>query len=393
MNRAEAQAIVQAVIDPLPLDQFLGALGKSVLSVPGGAQHARAALFGPDPAATVLAGHSTHAGNLDCHAVTPQGDAPAPKPCASPEEFRALIGAYHARDYSVRVPDVVPLAPSLARFARALELVLGAPVDASLFWSRREARAKVHYDDNDVIAIQLAGRKRWYTSTEPPLLHNKWEKSVMAVLPPERQQVTEMAPGDLLYVPRGTTHSVDSLEESLHLSILVTPLTMRAAIGATLDHLSDLDRSLRETPGDLPAANHGEAPADLRTRIGAAVERLLAQVRSPGFVDAAMQRHFSRFVGELPQLPIEPPAAPIGPGTLMEHMPTAIGHLIAFPQRLDFAQPGGHIALHPGAEPAMRFVIETPRFRVGDIPGLADEVRVALVERLVSSGFLRVAAS
>ena len=39
----------------------------------------------------------------------------------------------------------------------------------------------------------------------------------------------------------------------------------------------------------------------------------------------------------------------------------------------------------------MRFIAETPRFRVGDIPGLADEVRVALVERLVASGFLRVA--
>ena len=392
MNRAEARAIVQAVLDPLPLDQFLAALGKGVQSVPGGADHVRAAMFGPDPAATVLAGHASHAGNLDCHAVTPQGDAPVPEPCASPEAFRALIGAYHARDYSVRVPDVVPLAPSLERFARALELILGAPVDASLFWSRREARAKVHYDNNDVIAIQLVGRKRWYTSTEPPLLHNPWDTSVLPALPPDRRQVVEMGPGDLLYVPRGTTHSVDSLEESLHLSILVTPLTMRAAIIAALDHLSDLDRDLRETPGDLAAANHGGVAADLPARMGAAVERLLAQVRAPGFADAAMQRRFSRFVGGLPQLPAEAGAAPIGPATMMEHGPIAIGHLIVTPQRIDFAQPGGHIQLHPGAEPAMRFIAETPRFRVGDIPGLANEVRVALVERLAASGFLRVVA-
>ncbi len=383
--------MVQAVLDPLPIEQFLGALGAGVLSVPGGARHVRAAMFGPDPRAAVLAAFATHAGHLDCHAVTPQGDAPGPRLCASPEEFQALIGAYHARDYSVRVPDVMPLSPVLERFARALEFLLGAPVTASMFWSRREARAKIHYDNNDVIAIQLVGRKRWYTSTEPPLLHNPWETSVLPALPPDRQQIVEMGPGDLLYVPRGTTHSVDSLEESLHLSILVTPLTMRAAIIAALDHLSDLDRDLRETPGDLAAANHGGVAADLPGRMGAAVEQLLAQVRSPGFVDAAMQRRFSRFVGELPQLPAVARAAPIRPATMMEHGPLAIGHLIVTAQKIDFAQPGGHIQLHPGAEPAMRFIADTPRFRVGDIPGLADEVRVALVERLAASGFLRVA--
>jgi hypothetical protein len=260
-----------------------------------------------------------------------------------------------------------------------------------LFWSRREARAKIHYDNNDVIAIQLVGRKRWYVSTEPPLLHNPWETSVMPALPADRRLVVEMGPGDLLYVPRGTTHSVDSLEESLHLSVLVTPLTMRAAIIAGLDHLSDLDRSLRETPGDLAAANHGGVAADLPARMSAAVERLLAQLRSPGFVDAAMQRRFSRFVGEQSPLPVEARAAAIGPATVMEHGPLAIGHLIATASKIDFAQPGGHIQLHPGAEPAMRFIAETPRFAVRDIPGLADEVRVALVERLAASGYVRLA--
>lgn len=390
MNRAEAQAIVQAVLDPLPLEAFLDALGKGALSVPGGPEHARAALFGPDPAATVLAAHATHAGNLDCHAVTPQGDAPTPKPCATADEFQSLIAAYHARDYSVRVPDVVPLSPPLERFARALEFLLGAPVSASLFWSRREARAKIHYDNNDVIAVQLVGRKRWYVSAEPPLLHNPWDTSAMPALHPDRQLTVEMGPGDLLYVPRGATHSVDSLEESLHLSILVTPLTVRAAVLAALDHLSDLDRGLRETPGALAAGNHAAVGGEAISQIGAAVERLLAELRAPGFVDAAMQRRFSRFVGELPALPIEP-AARIGPETVMEHGPTAIGHLLPLPDKLDFALPGGHVQLHLGAEPAMRFILETTRFRVADIPGLTDDVRVALVQRLAAGGFLRVA--
>jgi hypothetical protein len=38
----------------------------------------------------------------------------------------------------------------------------------------------------------------------------------------------------------------------------------------------------------------------------------------------------------------------------------------------------------------LRFIAATPAFRVADIPGdLPDEIRVALVTRLVTSGFLQ----
>jgi hypothetical protein len=55
--------------------------------------------------------------------------------------------------------------------------------------------------------------------------------------------------------------------------------------------------------------------------------------------------------------------------------------------------PGEHIAIHPGVEQELRFIVATPEFRIGDIPGQAtDDVRAALVGRLVATGLLQVVA-
>lgn len=389
MNGAQARAIVQDILDPLPVDRFLAELGRGTLNVAGGAQHRRACIFGSDPGQLVLAAHATHAEKLDCHAVTPRGSPPTPRPMPSDEAFRRLIGEYHDRDYTVRIPDVVPLSADLQQFARALEYLLGQPVTASVFWSKREARAKVHYDNNDILVIQLVGGKRWYVSSDPPLLHNPWDTSVPAAIAPDRHEVFEMRPGDLLYVPRGTSHSVESLTESLHLSILFTPLTMRAAIIAALDHLSDLDPVFRETPAGLCAGGHDAVAPDIPQRMKDLVGRLLDRCDSAGFLNAALQRRFSRFVGELPRPEPLDGAAALDHSTVLEHGPVAICHLLETPAHIDFSHPGGHILLHPGTAPALRFIAETPYFRVQEIPGLTDDVRVALAERLVASGFLR----
>ena len=47
---------------------------------------------------------------------------------------------------------------------------------------------------------------------------------------------------------------------------------------------------------------------------------------------------------------------------------------------------------HRGAQPAVEFMVNAPRFRVRDIPGeIGDDVRLSLAERFVGIGFLRLA--
>ncbi|MET1113300.1 MAG: cupin domain-containing protein [Allosphingosinicella sp.] len=386
MNVEEAEATLRTVLDPLPLETFYDALGRGSLDASGGPDHPRAKLFGDDPVRTMLAAFATHPARLDCHAVRPSGPPPGPFEVASPDQFLALVRAYHERDYTVRVPGVVELSPPLQRFARALELILEQPVDASLFWSKAGAGAIVHYDNRDNLVVQLSGRKRWYVSTDPPGLQNNW-KHVEEPLPTlPRHRAIDLGPGDLLYVPRGTPHTVEGDSESLHLAILFVPVTLRDALIGAVDLLSDLDRSFRET---LVARAGSARPDSLAPRLAGGIERLLEQCRSGAFVGAAMQHRSSRIVGDLPAL-ARPKAVPtLQAGSRVRHSPLAICHLRQAGERIDFSLPGGHIAIHPGVEEELRFIQQVSEFRISDMPGsAAPDVRLALVGRLVAEGFL-----
>jgi hypothetical protein len=47
--------------------------------------------------------------------------------------------------------------------------------------------------------------------------------------------------------------------------------------------------------------------------------------------------------------------------------------------------------VHKGVEASMRFIANTTEFDLADIPGgFGDDIRVALVQRLVQVGFLHV---
>ena len=60
-------------------------------------------------------------------------------------------------------------------------------------------------------------------------------------------------------------------------------------------------------------------------------------------------------------------------------------------QEIDFVYPGGHHYLQRSAQESVAFILHTPEFRLGDIPGLADDgARQVLAERFVACGFLEV---
>ena len=391
MNIEEAEAILKDVLEPMRPDMFFAALGRVVVDAPGDPGHPRAALFGDDPVATALGAYATHSERLDCHGVDPALPPPGPRKVGGEAEFRSLIDAYHERDYTVRMPEVIPLSPRLQRLARALEVLLHQPVDASLFWSKAGAGAIVHYDNRDNLVFQLHGRKRWFVSNDPPGLQNNW-KHVGEPLPHlQRHRVVEAGPGDLLYIPRGTPHTVESVSESLHLAILFVPTTLREVLIAAVDHMSDLDRSWRETAVERVDDGLGGLPS----RVVRQLERLAEQCRNYDFVEQAFEHRSSRFVGALPALPRPGQAPVLSAETRVRHSPLAIFHLRRTGDWIDFAFPGDRLAIHPGVEQELRFIRDTAEFRIGDIPGASSaEVRTALVARLIAAGLLEpVAAS
>jgi hypothetical protein len=95
-------------------------------------------------------------------------------------------------------------------------------------------------------------------------------------------------------------------------------------------------------------------------------------------------------ISNLPPAPVSP-TPQLTVHTVLRQNPLAIAHLTPSARAIDLSQPGGHTYLHPGAEPALRFACETPRFSVRDLPGgMAPDVQVLLAQALVTSGFLQL---
>jgi hypothetical protein len=389
MINDQAETLLADVLAPLSTDAFFDAVGKTCLDVKGSPAHFRGQLFGADPKRTALEAWGTHSARLEWHSKVATEPPPISRTVASADEFLDLINSFHERGYTVVIPDVVPLATGLQRFARALEYMLGQPVGASLFWSAAGAQAIVHYDKRDNIIIQLEGKKRWFISTDEPGLQNKWMQVGEPLPHLQRHRVVDAEPGDLIYIPRGTSHTVESTTESLHLAILFEPITVREAIIAAVDHLSDGDRLFRETAvGRVRDAD----PASLSEAIANGLNRLLTHCRSQGFIEAAMDLRSSRVTADLPAL--AGPARPsnITRNSLVRQTSLAISYLRPSFASLDFSYPGGHIALHPGVESELDFITSTGSFRVADVPGASgDDVKMALVSRLIECGFLEMA--
>lgn len=393
MFTSEARAIVEELIQPEPYDHFFqSVVGQGPRILTGEAPSARTGLLGDDPRQVLLDAFATHSATLTCHAGKPSGPPPVARQVADPAAFAALIREYHDRGYTVRIPGVTGLSPALRKAVRALELLLRQPVDAVAFWSEAEATAPIHYDEYDLIAIQLSGHKRWFISNSPPSLANEWKKIGEGVPPFDSYQTVDVGPGDFIYLPRGTAHTVQSTSESIHVSIGFVPLTLRHAVLAVLDHLSDLDRPLRASAcARADAFADGEVPAELPERVRAAIARLAEAAASDGFVREAVEHRLSRVIGDLSKLPPGEVPPTLGIDSRLRRAPLAAAHLIETENNVDFSLPGQHILVHRGAHESLRFIAANGEFRVRDIPGLDDEVRIALVARLLSSGFLEAA--
>jgi hypothetical protein len=389
----DAQRVLEQFLAPLTLDEFLdGMLLGGFRKVDTDAGSSRTGLLGADPE-SVLLGAWQLAPQLTFHSANATGPAPSLANVAGPADFQQRIAQFHVRNFSVRFPELRPLSTQLDRLARALEVLLHQPVTSSAFWSRGGMKAPVHYDDHDLLVVQLRGNKRWYVSSRASELNNTW--AAIPERPPElgAHHTVDVRPGDLLYLPRGTWHSVDSDSNSLHLSIGFTPLTVRAAVIAAVDHLADLDRGWRTTIGNrLSYQLRGPGLDRIAPAVAEATVNLANACRTPGFLVSALQWRSSRAIAALAALPQDGSAPALTLDSELAQGELAFCHLTATPERIDVSYPGGHLYIHRGAQPCIEYMVNTARFRVRDIPGeVGDDIRLSLAGRFLEIGFLKLA--
>ncbi|MFN2467251.1 MAG: cupin domain-containing protein [Gaiellaceae bacterium] len=270
--------------------------------------------------------------------------------------------------------------PPLAAFCRGLEAELGHPAQANAYHTPRRSQGfGVHHDTHDVFVLQAAGEKRWLVYEpllELPLKHQR-HSPALGEPGPVTHDLTLRA-GDTLYLPRGWLHeALTSEEDSLHVTVGVTPYTWIDALRAGVDELED-DPELRRavpleggpSPGLAPRLAARLGPADVARRM----RRRLVDTRRPVLE------------GQLAEARAE-----IAADTLLERRPTVLADL----DGTTLVFEGKRVAFPARAGPELRALFEARGpLRAADLPGdLNEPGRLVLVRRLVREGFLRRSAS
>ena len=390
MNYRDAVLRLQQLLAPLAVDEFLDrTLTGGPRKLAGEATPARTALLGADPQA-LLAGAVQLAPQIVVAGGDPADDSRGLASVTDAAGFRERLGELRARGHSLHFPGVRALSPPLDVLARALEMLLHQPVETYACWNGAGLRTTVAADTRDALIVQIQGTTRWQVSTRPSDLANSWHTLLDRPAELGAHETLELAAAELLYLPRGTAYSVASAEESLYLTLGFTPLTVRTTVIAALDHLSDIDRGWRMTfGGPLPLLVRGPGVERYLPTTTEAAANLATACKAPGFLASALQARSARVVAALPPLPVPDPLPVIAPDTELAQGETAFCHLIGSPEQIDISYPGGHLYMPRSAQTAIEYIVNTPQFRVRDIPAENDEARVSLATRFVAIGFLK----
>lgn len=141
--------------------------------------------------------------------------------------------------------DITPYVPGLDGMLRQIETELGVRAGCArcgAFASPPGDGLACHYDAEEVISIQLRGRKRFYLApvSELPQPYGMQYSPGCApydeLYPQVAQrfpdwhlasfETVDMQPGSVLFMPRGTWHRSEAVDESLAVSIILRPPAM-----------------------------------------------------------------------------------------------------------------------------------------------------------------------
>ena len=125
---------------------------------------------------------------------------------------------------SIVIDSVEEYVPHLGRLSDSIERQLAHRVWINSYISFGRGKAfKPHWDNHDVIIVQVLGRKRWrsFGVPDPPPTrkHREGDRVPAAV-----EWEGTMSAGDVLYLPRGEVHEAElETADSVHLTIGIKP--------------------------------------------------------------------------------------------------------------------------------------------------------------------------
>ncbi|TNV61397.1 hypothetical protein FH620_21320 [Corallococcus exiguus] len=325
-----------------------------------------------------------------------------------------LLQAGYEAGSTLRVNAAHRFSTSIRDLCLSLEQRLSAPVNVNLYCSpARSQGVQAHFDRHDVLVLQVAGRKTWSLSPPPvdlPLeyvppfrFENLEDAQRFRVTRHQPSQVDNssptqrftLEPGDLLYLPRGHVHEARTDGgHSLHLTVGFKSITYADCLASAVFQRAHQEPRLRRglPPGFASdSAAWDELRGEFR-RLGEALFQSLDPDAAVSEVVEVLMRSRSRVSGLT--LGSEEDAARVH---VRSQVQRRFGPLMRYREgdgkaTLQFGQRAVSVPADFGE--ALRFILRTPRFQVGELPGpLDDEGRVTLVRRLTHEGLFHIVSS
>ncbi|MFF4814521.1 cupin domain-containing protein [Kitasatospora sp. NPDC001309] len=274
------------------------------------------------------------------------------------------------------------LHPGVGRLAGQLESWLRTGVQTNLYasWTGTEGFG-VHWDDHDVVVVQLDGAKRWriYGPTRAAPMH----RDVDVPEAPTEEPIADLVlnAGDVLYLPRGWWHAVAASEgqHSLHITC-----GLQSTTGADLiTWLSEILRADEAVRADLPRFG---TPQEQRAFLSGIGKLIAAELESNDliarFAASRDATERARLAPSLPHIAIVPPDP-----DLHVHLVTTRHLLSTAPNdRVRLTAGGEEWTFSSRAQPMLALLADRSRHRLGDLAkaaGISIEQAAGIVAELV----------
>ena len=302
----------------------------------------------------------------------------------------AGIGRDFADGYTIVLESIHRYVRAIASLLHAIEVELNFATQVNAYFTPPESQGFVpHYDEHDVLIMQLRGSKIWhlYDGIDvAPRAALRHEPVAADALPSPTDVCLEV--GDVLYLPGGRVHAAEATSEvSVHLTVGVLAPTLLLLVTRALNSLSGSDDRVHT---QLPP-RYLDDP-DVRATLGVLVRDVVEALEQPNAISAGL----GSLADDLVRRGQSPPV-----GQAITNAIGIAGHVRVVKYQPLFSrvtETADGVALHfaqlvvsaaPDHSEALQFLSKsTEPFRVCDLPGLSEAQQTDLARTLIVNGFL-----
>lgn len=187
---------------------------------------------------------------------------------------RGAVADHYRRGATIVLNQAHQFDPALSRLCRGLEHIFSSHVQTNIYLTPPNAQGfRTHYDNHDVLVIQVEGEKVWRLYEMPIAIPFRGEGFQLGQHEPGAlRQEFVLKPGDCAYVPRGLMHDAQTSggKASLHITVGLITRTwadlMLEAVSEVALRSPELRRSL--PPGFArPDFDRAKAHEHLKTLV------------------------------------------------------------------------------------------------------------------------------